>query len=208
LIARADTVDMERDGTAGNEQLTAITGVLLIVLLAVLGVTILRIGQLIWVHLFLGLVLIGPVLLKLASTGYRFVRYYAGNPTYRRKGPPPPWMRIIAPVVVLCTVVVFVSGVVLMYNGPSDRGTWLTIHKTGFFVWLAFTAFHVLGHMPGLGGTVRDAGVGSRSGAAGATGRWIALASAVVGGLVLALLLVPQFAAWTAPGAMVHHHGG
>lgn len=192
---------MERDGTVGNEQLTAIIGVLLIALLAVLGVTILRIGQLIWVHLFLGLVLIGPVLLKLASTGYRFARYYTGNPTYRRKGPPQPWMRLI-----LCTVVVFVSGVVLMYNGPSDRGTWLTIHKTGF--WLAFTAVHVLGHLPGLGGTLRDAGVGSRSGAAGATGRWIALASAVVGGLVLALQLVPQFAAWTAPGAMLHHHGG
>jgi hypothetical protein len=104
-------------------------------------------------------------------------------------------------------MVVFVSGVVLMYNGPGDRGSWLTIHKVGFFVWLAFTAFHVLGHLPGLGGTLRDAGVSSRSGSAGGTGRWVTLSSAIVGGLVLALLLVPQFAAWTAPGALHHHRG-
>jgi hypothetical protein len=69
----------------------------LLILLAVLGVTILRIGQLISVHLFLGLLLIGPVGLKMASTGYRFVRYYTGSPTYRRKGPPETWLRMLAP---------------------------------------------------------------------------------------------------------------
>ena len=41
-------------GTDGNERLTSMAGAILIVLLAVLGVTILRIGQLIWVHLFVG----------------------------------------------------------------------------------------------------------------------------------------------------------
>ena len=66
--------------TDGNEQLTAFTGAILIVLLAVLGVTILRIRQLISVHLFVGLLLLGPVALKLASTGYRFVRYYTRDP--------------------------------------------------------------------------------------------------------------------------------
>jgi len=42
-------------GPDGNEQLTAVTGVVLIVLLAALGITILRIGQLTWPHFFLGL---------------------------------------------------------------------------------------------------------------------------------------------------------
>src|SRR5579875_586858 len=46
-------------GIEGNEQLTAMVGVLLIALLAALGVTVLRIGQLIWPHLFLGLLLLG-----------------------------------------------------------------------------------------------------------------------------------------------------
>jgi hypothetical protein len=39
-------------------------------------VTIVGIGQLLNVHLFLGMLLIGPVALKMGSTGYRFVRYY------------------------------------------------------------------------------------------------------------------------------------
>jgi hypothetical protein len=84
-------------GTDGNRQLTAITGTILLVLLAVIGVTILRIGQLISVHLFVGLLLIGPVVLKLASTGYRFARYYSHNRAYRREGPPatPYWTRFI-----------------------------------------------------------------------------------------------------------------
>ena len=44
-------------GTEGNERLTVLTGLLLIVLLAGLGITIVRIGQLLWLHLFLGLLL-------------------------------------------------------------------------------------------------------------------------------------------------------
>ena len=76
-------------GTTGNERLTTATGVVLLVLLAVIGVTILRLRSLLWVHLFVGMLLIGPIALKMASTGYRFVRYYTANPRYRRKGPPP-----------------------------------------------------------------------------------------------------------------------
>ena len=44
-------------------------------LLAVIGVTIPELRQLISVHLFVGLLLLGPVALKMVSTGYRFVRY-------------------------------------------------------------------------------------------------------------------------------------
>ena len=77
-------------GTEGNERLTVLTGLLLIVLFAALGITIIRIGQLLWLHLFLGLLLLGPVALKLSSTGYRFARYYTSDPVYREKGPPGP----------------------------------------------------------------------------------------------------------------------
>lgn len=44
-------------GTDGNEQLTGMTGLVLVLLLAVIGVTILRKSQLISVHLFVGLLL-------------------------------------------------------------------------------------------------------------------------------------------------------
>jgi hypothetical protein len=196
-------------GTNGNERLTMITGLILIALLAVIGLTIVRIGQLLWLHLFLGLVLIGPVALKLASTGYRFVRYYTGERRYVRRGPPELPLRLIAPIVVLTTVIVFATGVVLLFIGPDHRATWLLMHKVSFIVWLAFTALHVLGHLPGIAsswpgpGSARE-GLGEPGG--GAVGRWLAIAGALVGGLVLAIALLPHFSLWTAPGAIHHHH--
>src|ERR1039457_2938000 len=109
-------------GTSGNEQLTAATGIVLLVLLAALGVTILRIRPLLSVHMFLGILLIPPVALKMASTGYRFMRYYTSDSRYRRKGAPPATLRLIAPIVVASTVIVFASGVALLLIGLSSRG--------------------------------------------------------------------------------------
>lgn len=199
-------------GIDGNEQLTAMTGVILIVLLAVLGVTIVRIGQLLWLHLFLGLLLLGPVTLKLASTGYRFVRYYTHAAVYRSKGPPMPALRAMGPVVVATTLVVFITGVILIFNGPRGRSTLLLIHKASFIVWLLFMAIHVLAHLPSLGRALRAAPVAADeawppaiSARSGAVGRWIAIAAAIAAGTVLAVVLIPHFGVWTAPGALPQH---
>src|ERR1700759_876679 len=105
------------------------TVVILLVLLAVIGVTIIRIGQLLWLHLFLGLLLLGPVALKLLSTGYRFARYYTSDPVYREKGPPAPALRGLAPLVVLFTLAVFATGVALLVLGPSSRQPLVLLHK-------------------------------------------------------------------------------
>ena len=64
------------------------TGAVLLAGFAVEGVTILEIHRLIWLHFVVGFLLIGPVLLKICSTGYRFARYYLRSEPYRRKGPP------------------------------------------------------------------------------------------------------------------------
>ncbi len=195
-------------GTAGNELLTSMTGALLIVLLAVLGITILRIHQLIWLHLFLGLVLLCPITVKMGSTGYRFVRYYTQNPAYRSKGPPEPLMRLTAPIVVASTLVVFATGILLLIAGPSGRGQYLFLHKASLVIWLAVTAVHVLGHLVDLRRSLvpkHELSGLSRS-SPGAAGRWLALAGALVAGLVLAIVLIPQFAAWTANAAFLHHH--
>jgi hypothetical protein len=186
-------------GTTGNERLTATTGVVLLVLLAALGITILRIRPLLSEHMFLGLLLIGPVALKMASTGYRFIRYYTSNPRYRSKGTPPATLRLIAPIVVVSTVVVFASGVALLLLGPSSRGSLLLIHKASFFVWIAVTAIHVLGHLPDLPRAMKTRhevqpeldGYGD-----GHAGRVLSLSGALVAGVVLAILYVPQFAPW------------
>jgi hypothetical protein len=179
-----------------------------LVLLALIGVTIVRIGQLLWLHLFVGLLLIGPVTLKMASTGYRFARYYIHDPAYRRKGPPEILLRLIAPIIVLTTVVVFASGVVLLFVGPADRGQLVLIHKVSFIVWGVFMAVHVLGHLPHMPASMRAArraSPGLPGQQPGAAGRWIAIASALVGGLVLAVVLIPDFAAWTGHTVVLHH---
>ena len=195
-------------GTDGNEQLTAVAGVVLIVLLAVIGVTILRVRQLISVHLFVGLVLIGPVALKMGSTGYRFMRYYTGDVAYREKGPPPSLLRAIAPIIVLTTIVVFVSGLLLLFGGASSRDQYLELHKVSFIVWGVFTGIHVLAHLPGMPASLRAVPPASGGGemTPGGRGRTLALIGVLVGGVVLALVLIPDFASWTAAGAIPHHH--
>jgi hypothetical protein len=186
-------------GTRGNERLTAATGGVLIVLLAVIGVTILKLRPLLSVHLFVGMLLIGPVALKLCSTGYRFARYYTANPRYLRKGPPPLPLRLIAPIVVISTIVVFASGVALLFAGPSSRGALLPLHKASFIVWIAFTALHVLAHLPRTLPALRadyahSARLSQEIG--GRAGRVLSLAGALTAGAVLAILVVPQFSPW------------
>ncbi len=216
-------------GTDGNRRLTVQTGVLLVVVFAVLGVTIVRIGQLLWLHLFIGLLLLGPVALKLASTGYRFVRYYTHEPRYRRKGPPPMYLRLAAPVLVLSTAIVFATGVALLLLGPSSRDPLLLLHKASFFVWLAVMALHVLSHLPevasefasnrvvrasllapaGYGnGARREASTRSahEQRIAGGAGRELSLVLACAVGLLMALALTSRYGAWIDYRRVSHDH--
>ncbi|HXN37154.1 MAG TPA: hypothetical protein VN892_03885 [Solirubrobacteraceae bacterium] len=196
-------------GTMGNELLTAATGAVLLVGLAVIGVTILRVRQLLWIHLFVGMLLIGPVTLKLASTGYRFIGYYTANPRYRLKGPPLAPLRMIAPIVVISTLVVFGTGVALLFAGPSSHQTLLPIHKDSFFVWVAFMALHLLGHVTDLPRALRTDYGRTRqlSGdVTGRAGRMLALAGALVAGAVLAILVIPEFGPWLDSSGLSHHH--
>jgi hypothetical protein len=187
-------------GTTGNERLTAATGIVLLILLAALGVTILRIRPLLSEHMFLGILLIPPIALKMASTGYRFIRYYTSNPRYRRKGAPPATLRLIAPIVMASTVVVFASGVALLLVGPGSRGLLLPVHKASFVVWIAVTAIHVLGHLSDLPRAL-SANYDSQPEwenryGTGRAGRILSLSGVLIAGLVLAILYVPQFGPW------------
>lgn len=196
-------------GTSGNERLTAATGILLVVLLAVIGVTLLQLRSLISVHLFIGLVLIPPLALKMASTGYRFVRYYSANPTYRERGAPPLALRLIAPIVIVSSIAVLATGVALLFTSPTSAHTLRTLHKASFILWVAFTVIHVLGHLPDLQKTFlieRGGRVEYNELAAGRAGRVISLAGALVAGVVLAIVLIPHFGAWSHFEAFHHHH--
>jgi hypothetical protein len=186
-------------GTEGNARLTAITGMVLFALLAVEGVTILSVVPMLSVHVFVGLLLIPPVALKLGSTGWRFMRYYTGNAEYRRKGPPPTPLRLMAPVIVITSIGVLASGVALLLAGPSSKSTLMPIHKVSFIVWLAFTSVHVLWHIWSIPGHVRADLPGARPLAAGAPGRavrWLLVGSALGCGVALGVALLPHTHAW------------
>jgi len=186
-------------GVAGNARLTAANAVVLLVLLAVEGVTILRVRQLLTPHVFIGMVLIPPVLVKVASTTWRFVRYYRGAPAYRRKGPPPVLLRLLGPVVVILTLVLLASGVGLLLVSPSWMSLLLKVHKASFILWFGAMTVHVLGHLgevlrlaprDWLRRTRRDVtGAGLR--------QWLTAAS-LVAGVLLGFLLLSRVGPWLA----------
>jgi hypothetical protein len=87
------------------------------------------------------------VLLKLASTGWRFLHYYADDAEYGRRGPPRLLLRALAPVLVLSTVAVLATGIVLVLAGPRHREPWLLLHKASFVVWGPVFGVHVLAYV-------------------------------------------------------------
>jgi hypothetical protein len=184
-------------GIPGNERLTAATAVVLLLMLAAEGVTIAFMGQLLSVHILIGIALIPPVLVKLGSTGYRFARYYMNNAAYRAKGAPHWLLRATAPFTVILTLLVLGSGVALLLHGP-DSGSLLLLHKVSFFVWLGFMGIHVLGHMLHL---PRVASADWRRSApeaqvAGSTGRIALVAASVAAGLAIGVASLSLAGPW------------
>ncbi|MGE5283097.1 MAG: hypothetical protein ACM3N0_12420 [Chloroflexota bacterium] len=195
---RESTVGV-RDGVRGNARLTGAVAVVLLVLLAAEGATIPLIGQLVGPHVFIGMLLIPPVLLKLGSTGYRFARYYAGSPPYRRKGPPPPAMRVLAPGVVLSTVALFATGVALAIAGPDGSGPLKFLHKASFVAWFGLMTIHVLGHLlelPSLALPDWRRGAGREAALAGSGLRIVLLAGSIAAGFALALATISLAGPW------------
>ena len=182
-------------GVRENLRLTAVTGILLLVPLLVVTGSGLVFGQLWRVHYFAGFLLLPLVLLKLASTGYRAVRYYAGNARYREAGPPALYLRLLAPVLVVSTVVLFLSGVV-MWIDHSRAGLWSTLHTDAAVVFCAVVAIHLLAYLPGAWRTARAARSAREHTAMDrpartAARRREAVLGAAVFGLVLAVATVP-----------------
>ncbi len=199
---RQNVVDEERlGGTDGNERLTASTGAVLLVLLGVEGLTVISLRSLLSLHIFLGVLLIPPVLLKVASTGYRFTRYYTGHGAYVSKGPPPLSLRALGPVIVLATGVLFATGVALLVMGPGN-GAVRGVHKLSFIVLFAALSVHVLAHLrkvPAL--TAAD--WRKRTRLAGGSGRRALLLASLLAGLAVGTVAIAYDGAWV---HRAHHH--
>lgn len=204
-------------GTAGNERLTAMTGAALLVLFAAEGVTILSVRGLLTLHFFIGMLLAGPVLLKISATCYRFARYYTGAGPYVRKGPPAPLLRLLGPVVVLTSCGVLGTGVMLAVAGPGAR-QWIFLHKAMFVLWFGAMTIHVLAYLPRLARLAAAAWPGREPGRSGpvpgrgrrgpypdgraavavrgSAARLALLAAALGAGLVLAMVTIHLAGPW------------
>ena len=171
-------------GSRGNENLTAIAAAVLLLLLAVEGATLLNMRSLLTVHLFVGLLLIPVVALKLGSTGWRMLRYYLGAEEYVERGPPNIVLRtVVAPLIVLSTLVLFATGTALLVLGETE-GTVVGLHQASFIVWVGATSVHVLAH-------VRRLPVLLRLKAPGRGIRVALLTGSVVAGLAIATVAFP-----------------
>lgn len=210
---RQDPVIGTTGGPAGNARLTAWTGAVLLVLLAVEGITILGIDSLITWHVVVGVLLIPLALLKTATTGWRILRYYTGNRAYRQAGPPPVPMRLLGPVVVVATLAVLASGLVLVVIGQSASrrsllGTGLdavSIHKATFVVWVAAMALHVAGRLvPALRLTLRSRGPA----VPGRPWRGMTLLLALAAAVALAVLVVGTVSPWQVQREHLGRHAG
>jgi hypothetical protein len=181
-------------GPRGNERLTALTGAVLLVLFAAEGITILSISRLLYWHYVIGLLLIGPVCLKIGSTVYRFGRYYTGHGDYVSKGPPRLLLRVLGPLLVLATVAVFGTGILLGLQKHSETClgfSVLFLHKACFVVWAGLTAVHVSAYVwrvPRLIGADLAGGGADAREAGGRRLRWAVMVLALGAGALAAAL--------------------
>lgn len=196
------------EGVAGNTRLTSLTGVVLLALLTLQVLSALWFALLTYnvevplgplydvvrpVHFLVGFMLMPLIAIKLASTGYRFGRYYTRGRAYRSAGPPRPLLRLIAPLLISSAVILVVSGVE-MWSYRNQLGLpWTAIHNTAAFTFVTVLVIHIALHvrdahreaaadLAGAPSPMQPAATGAPS---GATTRRVLLGSGMVTGLVL-----------------------
>jgi len=194
-------------GPEGNARMTGLTAAVLLVLLAAEGFTLLQLHSLITPHVVIGMVLVPFVLLKVATTGWRMARYYLGDGPYRARGAPLLPLRLLGPVVVLLTLLVFASGIALLLVPSSMRNTVFFVHKASFVLWFGAMAIHVLAHVLETSTLApADLVARTRRQVRGAGARLWAQAGCLVVGIVLAALMVPTIGPWLAAGGAGSGH--
>jgi len=190
-------------GVIGNERLTALAGGILLVLILIELLSVVSLRALMSIHVAVGVALALPLTVKLASTGYRFVRYYAGSAGYVKRGPPSLPLRLLAPILVAITLILMASGIGLVAVGPTSPGPLLALHNVSALVWLPLIAIHTVAYVLGV---PRIAAPDLMT-AARIPGRTLRLAASL-GSLALgalgALVLLPAAAPWVSWSQATH----
>jgi hypothetical protein len=191
-------------GPAGNERLSSTIGLVLIGLLGAEAATAIDLHDLLPTHLFLGLFLLGPVAMKLATTGWRFARYYLRSEAYRLLGPPQILLRMLAPLLVASALVLFGTGVAFLVVGHGG-GMLLTLHAVSFVVFGVVVSLHTLAYLTRV---LRDGSADWRTWRptlAGASARRVAALSALAAGAVVALATLSVQGTWLSARHHRHH---
>ena len=188
----------------GNERLTAAVGLVLLALSIVeLATIVFGLHRFLSLHVFVGLVLIPPVLLKLASTGWRFARYYTGSEPYRSKGAPQLPMRLLAPLLVAATVVLLGSGVAMGIVHGQSLVVARRLHGPASVLWLILVGVHVLVYLKrAVISSTQDLSAPARVRVPGARRRTYVLAIALAAGVVVGAATLPVQHQWL----HLHHH--
>jgi hypothetical protein len=203
---RDEPIATRTGGPAGNARLTSWLGLVLLVLLALEGGTLLAMHQLIGVHIFLGTLIVPPVLLKTATTGWRIARYYLGSSAYHQAGPPPLILRLLGPLVIVTSLAVLGTGLALIVTSQSGREPFarplgfgvsvLALHQASVIGWVAVTAVHVLGRtVPAL------RTVSTRLIVPGRATRGLLLTGTAAVGVIAAVVVLQASTAWTSDQA-------
>ena len=199
---------MPAQGPEGNERLTSSVGLVLLILLGLETLTTIALRTYLNVHLFLGLLLLPPVALKLASTGWRFARYYTRSEPFVLAGPPRLLLRVLAPFLVASTLALFGTGVAMIVVGHRG-GELRTLHTFSFVAWGVLTGIHVLAY---LARVLHEGTADWRRHAAdvvgGVLGRRALLVGSVLAGVVLAWTTLPAQRTVERHGGHRHHHEG
>ncbi len=99
-------------------------------------------------HIGVGLVAVPLLVGKLTYSSLRFIGFYRGDERYRRAGVPWFPLRVLAPFLIVTTVLVIGSGVELDVAGPTSfSATFLApAHFLLSVVWFLLMAFHVVAY--------------------------------------------------------------
>ena len=173
-----------------NARLTGLSGIVVLVLLiAELATVVLGTRSVLTLHVAIGLILVPPVLVKLASTTWRMVNYYLGAPAYTRRSPPATLARVLGPFLTVAIVLVLVSGLALLLGPSSIHQTALQTHKVAFYLALLLIVAHVAMHLPQAVRLVALDRVKHRGAALLVRARWMSVLGSVLLGALLALAL-------------------
>jgi hypothetical protein len=194
----------------GNKRLTAMAGLILVVLSTVeIATLLLGLQSTLHLHVLIGLVLLPPIFLKLASAGWRFVRYYTRNEAYRARGAPQILMRMLAPLLVASTVTLFGSGVAMGFVHGQALHAARRLHGPAAVVWMVLLGIHVLVYAPrALHATADDLRAREPRRVAGVRLRTYAVCAVVACGLVVGLATWPVQQYWLHIGHRQHQPPG